>query len=60
MDEIVALQLTCGMAARRLISLPAAARAACQSRVIAPLASLADADRVHRPEVLLAVAVTPA
>lgn len=59
-DQLVALQLGCGMAARRMASLSPEAGAACQSRVKARLASLNEDQLVHRPEVLFAVARTPA
>ena len=59
-DSLVALQLGCGMAARRVTSLSADAGAACQSRVKVRLASLAEDELVHRPEVLFAVAQKPA
>lgn len=58
-DALMALQLTCGMAARRVVSLPAAARAACESRVRERLEKLPESDRVQRSEVLCAVAATP-
>ena len=58
--EIVQLQLTCGMAARRVVSLPPPTAAACRARVTARLSSLGGADLVHGPEVLFAVASAPA
>jgi SAM-dependent methyltransferase len=55
--DLVALQLTCGMAARRFVSLSPSLAAACQTRVTERLSSLSDAELVHRPEVLFATAV---
>lgn len=57
--DLVELQLTCGMAARRVISLRPPAAAACRARVTARLSTLTDADLVHHPEVLFAIARTP-
>ena len=59
-DSLVALQLGCGMASRRMTSLSDAAGAACQSLVETRLASLTEEELVHRPEVLFAVARKPA
>ena len=58
-DSLVALQLGCGMASRRMTSLSDAAGAACQSRVETRLASLTKEELVHRPEVLFGVARKP-
>jgi len=57
LDELLAVQLTCGMAARRLATLSPVAREACQSSVRARLANV---DLLDRSEVLYAVAVRPA
>lgn len=59
-EDLVAVQLGCGMAARRLASVPAAVALECQSRVNARLASLTRQDLVYHPEVLFAVASKPA
>lgn len=59
-DGLMALQLTCGMAARRVVSLPGARRAACESSVKERLESLPEADLAQRSEVLFAVATSPA
>jgi SAM-dependent methyltransferase len=59
-DNLVGLQLGCGMAARRVTTLSDAASAACQSRVETRLASLTEEELVYRPEVLFAVARKPA
>jgi SAM-dependent methyltransferase len=59
-DALMALQLTCGMAARRVVSLPAAGRSACESTVRERLGSLREADLAQRSEALFAVVVTPA
>jgi len=56
LDAAMAVQETCGMAARRLVSLDADARAACESRVRARLAKM---DLRDRSEVLFAVASAP-
>jgi len=56
---LVEVQVTCGMAARRLVSLPPAAAAACEARVTARLSLLPAAALVHHARVLLAVARTP-
>ncbi len=59
-DGLMTLQLTCGMAARRVVSLPSARRAACESRVRERLASLPETDLTQRSDVLFAAAVNPA
>ena len=58
-ESLLAVQLGCGMPARRLASLPRERRQRCQSRVRARLAGLTQAELEYRPEVLLAVAVRP-
>lgn len=58
-DALMALQLTCGMAARRVVSLPGARRIACESSVRDRLESLPEADLAQRSEVLFAVATNP-
>jgi SAM-dependent methyltransferase len=58
-DALVALQLTCGMAARRVVSLPSARRAACESSVKERLEALPETDLAQRSEVLFAAAAKP-
>jgi ubiquinone/menaquinone biosynthesis C-methylase UbiE len=53
-DSVMAVQETCGMAARRLASLDAPVRAACESRVRERLAQM---DLLDQSEVVFAVAV---
>lgn len=55
LDNLLAVQLGCGVAARRLPSLSARARAHCEQRVRERLAELSDAELEYRPEVLFAV-----
>ena len=55
-DAAMAVQETCGMAARRLVSLAPEARARCESRVRARLAEI---ELLDRSEVLFAVASVP-
>lgn len=56
---LMELQLTCGMASRRVSSLGPDAASLCRSRVHTRLSALSDADLVHRAEVLYAVAQAP-
>lgn len=56
-EDLMAMQLGCGMAARRLPGLSSARRAACQSRVQARVERLTPAELEYRPEVLFAVGV---
>jgi trans-aconitate methyltransferase len=58
-EDLLAAQIGCGMAARRLASLPATTRARCASRVQARLKELTPSDLTYCPEVLLAVAHRP-
>lgn len=53
---LLQLQLTCGMAARRLSTLAPASAMRCWSRVAARLGALRDDELVHRPEILLTIA----
>ena len=55
-DDLMAMQVSCGMPVRRLASLPADRRKKCRSRVRAKLRSLAPAELEFRGEVLFAVA----
>lgn len=59
LDDLLALQSGCGMPARRLPGLDAAARTRCEARVRARLQALAPSDLSYRPEVLFAVARRP-
>lgn len=59
-DALMALQLTCGMAARRLVSLSTAQSASCESKVRKRLELFPETDLIQRSEVLFAAAVTPA
>jgi ubiquinone/menaquinone biosynthesis C-methylase UbiE len=54
-DDLIEMQLGCGMAARRIASLSAPAAAACTADVRKRLASLNRGDLVHRPEVVFGV-----
>ena len=56
---LIELQLTCGMASRRIASLSQADALRCRRSVSARLGALTDDELVHRPEVLYAVAEAP-
>jgi ubiquinone/menaquinone biosynthesis C-methylase UbiE len=56
LDDLLAVQLGVGVAARRLPSLSVEARARCQGRVMERLGKLSDSELQYRPEVLFAVA----
>ena len=56
LDDLLAVQVGCGMPARRLATLPSERRERCQSRVRTQLGRLTRAELEYRPEVLLAVA----
>jgi len=58
-EDLLAAQIGCGMAARRLASLSATTRARCASRVQARLKELTHSELTYRPEVLFAVAHRP-
>jgi len=58
-EDLLAAQIGCGMAARRLASLSATRRAKCTSRVQARLKVLTHSELTYRPEVLFAVAHRP-
>jgi hypothetical protein len=55
-EDLLALQIGCGMPSRRLASLPTSARKTCEMQVKARLAALGADDLVYRPEVLFTVA----
>lgn len=59
LDDLLAMQLGCGMPARRLATLPADTRAQCQARVRTRLERLKPSELEYRAEVLLAVASRP-
>jgi hypothetical protein len=54
-DDLLTMQLGCGVASRRLPSLDAEARARCTDRVRARLEKLNEDGLDYRPEVLFAV-----
>ena len=56
LEALLAVQMGCGLAARRLPTLSHEAAARCESRVKARLSKLTEAELTHRPEVLFAVA----
>ncbi len=56
LDDLLAMQESCGLPARRLESLPGDRRERCRSRVRRRLADLTPAELEYRAEVLLAVA----
>ncbi|MEP7326117.1 MAG: methyltransferase domain-containing protein [Gemmatimonadota bacterium] len=55
-DALAALYVSCGFPSRRLPSLPAPARAACEQRARSRVAALSEAQRMYEPEILYAVA----
>ena len=59
LEELLSVQLGCGVASRRLPSLPAPARERCERKVRERLAKLATAQLEYRPEVLFAVIRPP-
>lgn len=59
LNDLLAVQVSCGMPARRLASLSSERRARCESRVRIRLERLTRAELEYRPEVLLAVAHRP-
>jgi hypothetical protein len=54
-DDVVELQLACGMAARRIQSLPSHVAGECEARVRRRMAELSPETLVHRPEILFAI-----
>ena len=58
-DDVVKLQLGCGMAARRIGSLSAGVAAECEARVRQRMAGLPSETLIHRPEILFATASRP-
>jgi len=57
--DLVALQLRCGMAARRIGGLSASAAAECEARVRQRMEGLPADALIHRPEILFAIASRP-
>ena len=55
-DDVVKVQLGCGMAARRIASLSTRAAAECEARVRHRMAGLPPEALIHRPEILFATA----
>jgi SAM-dependent methyltransferase len=55
-DSLLTVQLHCGLASRRLPSLPAEAQARCRTRVEERFRRLSAEELVYRPEVVFAVA----
>lgn len=55
-DDLLAMQLACGVASRRLPSLDAESRARCERRVRDRLEKFSETELNYRPEVLFAVA----
>lgn len=58
-DELMAMQSSCGMPARRLASLSSERRDACLTRVETRLRLLTPAELEYRPEVIFAVGARP-
>ena len=58
-DDVVRVQLGCGMAARRIGSLSVGVAAECEARVRQRLAGLPAEALIHRPEILFATASRP-
>jgi SAM-dependent methyltransferase len=58
-DDVVKVQLGCGMAARRIGSLAPGKAAACEARVRGRMAGLPSEALIHRPEILFATASRP-
>jgi SAM-dependent methyltransferase len=59
LDDLLAVQIGCGMPARRLAGLSPAAQERCELRVRARAKALTPSDLAYRPEVLFAVAHRP-
>jgi ubiquinone/menaquinone biosynthesis C-methylase UbiE len=58
-DDVVKVQLGCGIAARRIGSLSAGVAAECEARVRQRMAGLPSKALIHRPEILFATASRP-
>jgi hypothetical protein len=58
-DDVVKVQLGCGMAARRIGSLSMPAAAECEARVGRRMAELPSEALLRRPEILFATASRP-
>jgi hypothetical protein len=58
-DDVVKVQLGCGMAARRIGSLAVGEAADCEARVRRRMAGLHPEALMHRPEILFATASCP-
>jgi ubiquinone/menaquinone biosynthesis C-methylase UbiE len=58
-DDVVKVQLGCGMAARRIGSLSSRMAAECEARVRQRMAKLSSEALIHRPEILFATASRP-
>ncbi len=58
-DDLLAMQVGCGMPARRLASLSAPAQVKCERRVRTRLRAMTQAELAYRPEILFAVARRP-
>jgi SAM-dependent methyltransferase len=59
-DSLLEVQVSCGLASRRLPSLPGDARARVRARVEKQLRALSAAQLAYRPEAIFAVAESPA